>query len=892
MGWLRDLMEAATPPFRSFGALARRALASPGWPGGTAPQARSLAALFSKLDRRLELEWLGDRPDVQRVLAECLGRPLAEITGVLAPSGNPLTDAGRFRFEDAAYVRPLDLLREGLCPGFPPELALPATWARLWWHAAPGSGSRLVSAWLEARGLCHVLRRATLREALESLPVHGPVWLEVAHVDEPALNALRQRAGLCLVTPEMPGREHQQGFHPLSSPDPLAYLEAFVAWIAPRLPDDGHFDEVMATDWLRRIAQPRETSGAQGHRGLDSLDTLFGLCGALDAVDPKKLGQGGIERLAGLYFTAQLALAQAEDAPVVAWLRRQGVHVVVALASRLLVDANEPWDTPRDFDAWLDLVPLEYQRGGDLEWMRLALADSDSPVRPGDLAKAAKRMPPGAYRVVRGLERAQLLRPAENGLLKLAPRWLGVSAVREARRQLLRGSPVEWGEALLNSRETRNVLAELRRFAREHDFDPFEAALELEGGREPASVACIEASFVTLGLALLEGVEVPQDLIEGLWNEQLALLVELDDELPRQRLVCGEFDAGGGSASESPLPYAAFHLAALALSEQLPAGLGRRHPLLAPWREPKPPPRIARLYDGVDRLLAKHPEFAEFEAAAVALVDRLRSAIGQVDATTHALERAGTVLDEIEHEVLTHEGIARLAATARGLHRLQGLAARRGMAWSRISGAFWEAWRSAGQPAALSNLFAPATESAAWFWGNIPAALLRDFLGGAIAVPGGAPLPYAYFGDEQWRGLFAALDAGTLPRDVTRAWQVLPEAAVDAALARSDKLGAAGALPALWSRHAAKLLAHIERATRERRAAEVVDLIGDAPLAQTSAIVACLLELPVLELKPQALDRLRLWLVQRVSLRTEGWRAAYTLLDSLEEAVEPLRAAR
>ena len=106
------------------------------------------------------------------------------------------------------------------------------------------------------------------------------------------------------------------------------------------------------------------------------------------------------------------------------------------------------------------------------------------------------------------------------------------------------------------------------------------------------------------------------------------------------------------------------------------------------------------------------------------------------------------------------------------------------------------------------------------------------------------------------------------------------------------KLGAAGALPALWARHAAKLLAHLERATRERRAAEVVDLIGDAPLAQTSAIVACLLELPVLELKPQALDRLRLWLVHRVSVRTEGWRAAYTLLDSLEEAVEPLRGAR
>src|SRR5688572_5751989 len=163
MGWLRDLMEASTPPFRSFGALARRVLESPDWPADTAPQPRSLAALFSKLDRRIELEWLGDRPAVQRVLAECLGRPLAEITGVLGLSASPLTDTtSRFRFEDAPYVRPLDLLREGLCPGFPAELTLPVTWRRLWWHAPPGSGRRLVGAWLEARGLCHVVRAATI----------------------------------------------------------------------------------------------------------------------------------------------------------------------------------------------------------------------------------------------------------------------------------------------------------------------------------------------------------------------------------------------------------------------------------------------------------------------------------------------------------------------------------------------------------------------------------------------------------------------------------------------------------------------------------------------------------------------------------------------------------
>ncbi|HEU5074238.1 MAG TPA: hypothetical protein VFU02_08695, partial [Polyangiaceae bacterium] len=281
MGWLRDLMEASAPPFRSFGALARRALESPDWPAGTAPQARSLAALFSKLDRRIELEWLSDRPDVQRVLAQCLGRPLAEITAVLGPSASPLADTtSRFRFEDAPYVRPLDLLHEGLCPGFPPDLTLPGTWTRLWWHAPPGSGRGLVGAWLEARGLCHVVRGATLESVLADVPAHGPVWLEVDEADAAqlaALDARGARSSLCIACRQAPAAERD--FRVVAAPAPLAVLDEFVAWIAPRLPADGHFDAVTARRWLRNVAD----TGA-----VESLGTLLGLCGALDEIDPKK----------------------------------------------------------------------------------------------------------------------------------------------------------------------------------------------------------------------------------------------------------------------------------------------------------------------------------------------------------------------------------------------------------------------------------------------------------------------------------------------------------------------------------------------------------------------------------------------------------------------------
>ena len=69
MGWLRDLMGAMAPPIDGYGELARRALAHPEWPADTQPQARSLAALFSKLDRGIEIEWLADRDAAQRASA-------------------------------------------------------------------------------------------------------------------------------------------------------------------------------------------------------------------------------------------------------------------------------------------------------------------------------------------------------------------------------------------------------------------------------------------------------------------------------------------------------------------------------------------------------------------------------------------------------------------------------------------------------------------------------------------------------------------------------------------------------------------------------------------------------------------------------------------------------
>ena len=80
----------------------------------------------------------------------------------------------------------------------------------------------------------------------------------------------------------------------------------------------------------------------------------------------------------------------------------------------------------------------------------MTLLDGKTPLRPADIDRAARRLPPGAYRVIRALQQARLLVPEPGGTgLVLRPLWFGSSVAAEARRSLLDGSPLEWGEALL-----------------------------------------------------------------------------------------------------------------------------------------------------------------------------------------------------------------------------------------------------------------------------------------------------------------------------------------------------------------------------------------------------------------------------------------------------------
>src|SRR6187402_1652941 len=121
MGWLRDLMQQAPTPVRSLGDLSRAALRSGDWPSDTRMQARSLAALLSKLDRNQELDWLGDRPGAQVALAKALGAPLDDVRAHLQRRQSD-SSSQLLRLRALPAARGLALTEEPLFPGIPSEV--------------------------------------------------------------------------------------------------------------------------------------------------------------------------------------------------------------------------------------------------------------------------------------------------------------------------------------------------------------------------------------------------------------------------------------------------------------------------------------------------------------------------------------------------------------------------------------------------------------------------------------------------------------------------------------------------------------------------------------------------------------------------------------------------
>lgn len=861
---------------RSLGDLARAALRSGDWPSDTRMQPRSLAALFSKLDRDQELDWLGDRPGAQLAVAKALGAPLEDIRARLR-GRQDASPAQVLRLRSLPAARALSLLEEPLFPGLPAEVLEPASFAGVYWVAPSGAGRSLVGKWLEARGLARFIRAETWRAAEAQLPAHGAVFVELEAPDDAPIRLGNGIAGLrlCIASPRDPGAE--QGFRVVRCPEPESYLRELVTWVAARSPQDGRFEPERVLAWLMR--EPLE-------RGvLDGPGAALGLCGLADELGGRGLGEE-LDKLVRRFAQARFAASIDPESPHSAFLRKNGYGALVALVRRLLAEDALAWDAPRPREQWLALVPEELQREADVDWLKMALGTGPSALRSSDLERAAKKLPPGAFRVIRCFEQAGLLESTASGALKLAPRFVARTLLSEAVAALTQASPIEWGTALLEGSARDEVETRVVERARATGGASLEPLLETSEPDSLFYVAALELGFVAAGLSLLEGVEIARDVREGLFDDQLELMLELPGELPLPRVL-------RGSEAERAERHGLWLLAALSVSEDLPAH-ARRHPLLRPWSGQGTDARLPALLDCVENALLS-PRLGQAAALGVfALVGRLRTRVGALVSIDrpHALEQPTVIVEEVLHGVLTWPTVAELGKSRGGLliDATRAAAITLDVPWADVARAVWQAWDSAERPAEGADFLLPENDVEGSFWGHIPRELLKPLLLDAR----NKPIPLERLREEPWAAIEEAVLDGTLPVTADLVVHV-PEAILDVWLARRGLEPFSGAaLEALCKRLPERLLRVLELHFEAPNPAE-----GERVLALLAALPDSLLGDAVTRMAGKQLVRLpgstlagtRRLLHRAVNAGGSLARLAYPVFADLEERLSVTRRA-
>jgi hypothetical protein len=894
LGWLKDLMRSAQPPIAGYGELARRTLEHPEWPADSRPQARSLAALYSKLDRHIELDWLAEREAVQRTLALTLGCPLETVRRPLdalreAPSTR------RVRLEDLPFAKPFDLLEEELPPGIPLRVLHPAVWRHLWWQAPSGSGRSLAGMWLSARGLATFLSARTWTEVAPRLPAIGPVFVELERAEDAP--PLRERRGhpvdICIAAPyppPLPGSELDTPWDVVSSPAPADFVGPLLAWIEARLPEDGAFEATAAEAWL---AQP-VADGA-----LPTLGALLGAAGLLDAQGIARCKDNTLLEVAARFVSERLADASGKGSAEAQWLKRYGFDVLVKLAEEVLTSSDQPWEVARSEDEWIALIPAEFRQSVDSEWIQWSLSRAGGQTTARDLERALREVPPGAYRLLRALVDARLLRErGTSGRLVIAPELLKHAAARRACERLVHDSSAfHWGEALLRPHAAPSVLDALYERLPENDFGLVDALLELDLASQPALTAAAEAAFIGLGLHALCGAELSPEHVTGLWNEQLRWVVALPGALPAPRLLSFR-----GSAELSPLADpAVWGLAALALSELLPANAGIPHPLLRPSRTTPPTLELLQLLDAIHAVVSRpESEGRAWALGAFALIGRwsnTESAFATAIAA-HPLARPALLVRTFaagNPEGLPFDGFG---AHAIEMRALGAECERQRIAWPRMAQALWRSWRARGRPETGAVFLGPEGPCCELFWPHLPAEVLDAAF--SRWADEAAPWPLEHFGPNQWATFLARWGRHFERHTASRLWSAafermelswLEQALGEGALWSAHPEHVRSLFAICWRRLPGRLLALVVERVNSSDADGLSRLLDSAPSSGDAALYRALAEaLAPRTVQHTVLEVARAWLAARVHARSNEWRSAYALFDEIEARVA--RAAR
>ena len=850
MGWIRDLMNKASRPIPSYDALARAVLASPAWGDAAKPQSRSMAAVFSKLDRGQDLDWLTDRVHVQLALADVLSCSLVDLRAPLHESPSGSGARGRLRLDDLRYGQSIDLLAEALPPGIPEAVCDPAHWGRLWWVAPPGAGKTLVGEWLGARGLAHIRRTEGARAG-------RPVYWELG-AGELGPDPGQAGAPLCIAAPFHPATA---GWTVVCSPAVEDYADALVDWVAARLGGESRFDARAVKTWLAR-QQPWTDC-------VDSAGALLGLLGAIDEVGLVPSEGSTLLEIAGAWFEGRIEELVRPEGADFAWLRRHGLTVVAGLVRRLLTDPERPWSAPRTLDAWLEAVPVEFQREVDVDWLCSTLVEDKGPIRDRDVRRAARRLPPGAYRIVRGLQTARLLVELDRGQIVLRPRWFTRVVLAEVRRRLVKGSPFEYGEALLSRHAAEEVFAELAARIRREEGTPIEELLELDGEDEPTFVAALEGVVRGAGRCLLMGGELPAESLVELWREQSRCVVSLGQGPPQPRV-------GHDVPSGSWLSDVAWQIACVAITEHADAP----GDVLAPWSLGSPPEGLEGLFDAV--LVALRDWEPELRRGIYGLVDRLRQTLGQVTDPPHLLEVPGAWLDAAALGVVDVELLRRVGEAPGAVEILPQLAAGRGLSWDQVARATWDALRDGSVRLDDVPWLLPDAPGVAGFWCHVPGELLSPENADRIDA-----VDVSCVDDELLELVVAGL-VGSGSRRAQSVWRTLPDRWAERALLGAPPSDERTARVA-WERFSAQVEQALPALLRQDAARALGPLLALAPPAATAGLVSAFASISRDDLSDSVLLELRRWLHDRVTRRHPGFLEAYSLLATIERELQQAR---
>jgi hypothetical protein len=324
-----------------------------------------------------------------------------------------------------------------------------------------------------------------------------------------------------------------------------------------------------------------------------------------------------------------------------------------------------------------------------------------------------------------------------------------------------------------------------------------------------------------------------------------------------------------------------WYLSALAISAELGQRAGRRHPLLRPWKAREANPDLRALCAIIARDLPTTDADRPWALRAFSLVSRLRSEIGALGAldSPEVLERPSVILDEVMHGVLSWGTVLGIAEHALGLPALSALASERGIPFSSVAGAIWEAWDDAQRPAVGADFLATDSPHARWFWPHVPADLLQALLCDARATD----IPYESFGDAQWRAFVAALDTAPARAEDAHAFSLAPNFVLTEALELGIESHAL--FKCLWQRDPDRAGRELVQALQDDDGEDLGRLTGllDATPAAQFARLSELFSQPSLA----NLDRIKLAAVRRflhdwIRLRKAGYVEAYARLSGIE----------